>query len=74
MSVAKLKIKVAQLDWNKLLNDEKFLKTAKDLAQNEKFEPVPPKLKDYWVTRMWCNGVINALYSAGFEIIKKEKK
>jgi hypothetical protein len=63
------------LDLTKLLNDEKFLTKAKDLAQGQKFEPVPPKLSEHWVTRMWVAGVIGAIYWSGYEIVpKKETK
>lgn len=58
---------------DKLLADQKFLQKAKDLAQGQKFEHVPPRLREYWVNRMWVAGVIGALYWAGYEIIKKEE-
>lgn len=57
---------------DKFINDIKFLEKAKDLAQGQKFEPVPPRLREYWVNRMWVAGVIGALNWAGYEIKKKD--
>lgn len=61
-----------EIDKAKLLSDSNFLTKCKDLAQAEKFEPVPPKLNEHWVTRMWVAGVLGALNWAGYEVKKKD--
>lgn len=58
---------------DKLLKDIKFLTKCKDLAQGNKFEPVPTDLVDHWVTLMWIKGFITALSSVGYEIVEKKK-
>lgn len=67
MKPANVKVLVDNLQSN-----TKFLDKVKDLAQSEKFEPVPPRLQEYWVTIMWFKGVIGALHWAGYEIKKKD--
>ena len=61
------------MDLDKLLT-EKFLVKCKDRALDHKFEPVPVRLQDYWVERMWALGVISTLIANGYEIVKKEEK
>jgi len=48
-----------------------FLTKVKDLAQDQKFEPIPPKLSEVWVSRMWFVGVLAALNWAGYEVRRK---
>ncbi len=52
--------------------NEKFLTKCKELALDTKFEPVPPRLEEHWVTIMWLKGVISALNWAGYEVRKKD--
>lgn len=54
------------------LKDRKFLQKYAELAQDEKFEPIPPDLNEYWVPIMWFKAAIRVLNWAGYEIKKKE--
>lgn len=68
-----MKLVTAKVTVDKLFKDVKFLTKCKDLAQGNKFEPVPTDLADHWVTLMWLRGIITALSSAGYEIVEKKK-
>jgi hypothetical protein len=60
-----------QLD-NKLLTNPRFLETVRKLALTHRDDAIPEKSGEYYQPMMWSKGVVDALRSYGYDIVKKE--